>query len=69
MSGHLDSPDRKPSVMVLGVGGFAYSTAQILRDNGANVSTYFTRSYSHFPPTLAGPTYSAESFPSPRLLW
>jgi phosphoribosylamine---glycine ligase len=54
--------------MVLGVGGFAYSTAQILKDAGATVSTYLTRHYSHFAPTFAGQTYTREQFPSPLAL-
>jgi phosphoribosylamine---glycine ligase len=51
--------------MVLGVGAFAYSTAQILRDSGAAVSTYLTRDYGHYPPSLAGPTFNRAQFPSP----
>jgi phosphoribosylamine--glycine ligase len=51
--------------MVLGVGSFAHSTAQILKENGAAVSTYLTRDYGHYPPSLAGKTYSREQFPSP----
>jgi phosphoribosylamine-glycine ligase len=51
--------------MVLGVGSFAHSTAQILREAGAEVSTYLTRGYGHYPPALAGPTYRREQFPSP----
>jgi glutamate dehydrogenase/leucine dehydrogenase len=46
---------RAVSVMVLGVGSFAYSTAQILKEAGAKVSTYLTRNYGHYPPSLAGP--------------
>jgi phosphoribosylamine-glycine ligase len=45
----------KPSVIVLGVGSFAHSTAQILKDNGASVCTYLTRHYGHYAPSLAGP--------------
>lgn len=51
--------------MVLGVGSFAHSTAQILKHAGAAASTYLTRDYGHFPPSLAGPTYSREAFPNP----
>jgi phosphoribosylamine-glycine ligase len=51
--------------MVLGVGSFAHSTAQILKENGAAVSTYLTRDYGQYPPSLAGKTYSREQFPSP----
>ena len=53
------------SVMVLGVGSFAHSTAQILKEAGAKVSTCLTRDYGHYPPSLAGPTYRREQFPSP----
>src|SRR6266436_146409 len=53
------------SAMVLGVGAFAYSTAQILRESGAVVSTYLTRDYAHHAPALAGPTFHREQFPSP----
>jgi len=51
--------------MVLGVGAFAYSTAKILKDAGADVSTYLARNYGHYPPSLAGPTYHQNQFPSP----
>ncbi len=59
---------RRPSVMVLGVGSFAHSTAQNLADAGASVSTYLTRDYGHYAPSLAGPTYRREQFPSPAPL-
>jgi phosphoribosylamine--glycine ligase len=55
---------RPLSVMVLGVGAFAYSTTQILKETGARVSTYLTRGYAHYPPSLAGPTYRHDQFPS-----
>ena len=32
---------------------------------GARVSTYLTRDYGHYPPSLAGPTYHRNQFPSP----
>jgi len=54
--------------MILGVGAFAQSTAQILKDSGAAVSTYLTRDYSHYSPSLAGSTYSRDLFPSPAPL-
>jgi phosphoribosylamine-glycine ligase len=59
------STPRPLTVMVLGVGSFAQSTAQILKDAGARVSTYLTRNYGHYPPSLAGPTYKGDQFPSP----
>jgi phosphoribosylamine--glycine ligase len=61
--------NRQASVMVLGVGAFACSTAQILKDNGAEVATYLTRDYGHFPPSLVGPTYYRERFPNPCRLF
>lgn len=63
------TPARVPcSILVLGVGAFAHSTAQILKEAGANVSTYLTRPYGHYPPSLVGPTYTQEQFPSPCAL-
>lgn len=53
------------SVLVLGVGAFAHSTGQILKDSGANLSTYLTRSYAHHPASLVGPVFRPEQFPSP----
>ncbi len=47
-----------PNVMILGVGSFAHSIGTALADAGAKVSTYLTRNYGHFPPTLVGPTYT-----------
>jgi phosphoribosylamine-glycine ligase len=51
--------------MILGVGSFAQSIGQALADTGAKVSTYLTRNYGHFPPSLVGPVFSCDSFPSP----
>jgi phosphoribosylamine-glycine ligase len=59
------SKTRPISAMVLGVGAFAYSTAQILKESGADVATYLTRDYAHYPPSRAGPTFHREQFPSP----
>ena len=53
------------SALVLGVGSFAHSTGQILKESGARVATYLTRNYGHYPPSLVGPIYSREQFPSP----
>jgi phosphoribosylamine-glycine ligase len=50
---------------VLGVGAFAHSTGQILKDAGGRVTTWLTRNYGHYPPSLVGPTFSREQFPSP----
>src|SRR5580658_738730 len=54
-----------PVVMILGVGSFAHSIGTALADTGADVSTYLTRNYGHFPPTLAGRTFSRDAFSSP----
>jgi len=51
--------------MVLGVGSFAHSIGTALADAGANVSTYLTRNYGHYPPSLVGPAFSRAAFPSP----
>jgi phosphoribosylamine---glycine ligase len=56
---------RAPSIMVLGVGAFAHSTAQILADDGARVATWLTRNYGHFPPSLAGPTFASARYSNP----
>jgi phosphoribosylamine--glycine ligase len=53
------------NALVLGVGAFAYSTAQVLKDAGTNVSTWLTRNYGHFPPSLAGPVFNKDQFASP----
>jgi phosphoribosylamine-glycine ligase len=47
------------------VGSFAHSTGQILKDSGAAVATWLTRNYGHYPPSLAGPTYPQDLYPSP----
>src|SRR6266404_684616 len=65
MSGSFASAKQTTSTMVLGVGAFAYSTAQILKESGAAVATYLTRDYAHHAPSLAGPTYHRDQFPSP----
>jgi len=51
--------------MILGVGSFAHSIGRALKDAGATVTTYLTRDYGHFPPSLVGLVYSRDSFPSP----
>src|SRR6516165_3134601 len=52
----------------MGVGAFAHSTGQILKDAGAEVATYLSRSYAHYPPSLVGPVYRSEQVPSPASL-
>ncbi|HEX9045941.1 MAG TPA: phosphoribosylglycinamide synthetase C domain-containing protein [Verrucomicrobiae bacterium] len=53
------------SLMILGVGSFAHSIGQALADAGADVTTYLTRNYGHFAPTLVGKTISREAVPNP----
>ena len=60
-----NSVQATPAVMILGVGSFAHSIGAALADAGAKVSTYLTRNYGHFPPSLVGPTFSRNTFPSP----
>ena len=57
--------DARAGAMILGVGAFAHSIGTALNDAGATVSTYLTRPYGHFSPTLVGKAYASESFPSP----
>jgi phosphoribosylamine-glycine ligase len=59
------SARRPASILVMGVGAFAHSTAKILADDGAEVSTYLTRDYAHFAPSLAGPTWNRQAHPNP----
>ena len=58
-------PRQAGAFMVLGVGSFAHSIGTALADAGAEVSTYLTRNYGHFPPSLVGKTFSRDAFPSP----
>jgi phosphoribosylamine-glycine ligase len=51
--------------MVFGVGSFAHSHTRILRDAGADASTYLTRSYGHYSPSLAGEVFNTRDHPSP----
>ena len=52
-------------VMAFGVGAFTQGVLQILKSDGANVSTYLTRDYAHYSPSLAGKTYLPEVYPDP----
>jgi phosphoribosylamine---glycine ligase len=54
-----------PAVMILGVGSFAHSLGTALADAGAEVSTYLTRNYGHYSPSLVGKTFSRDTFSSP----
>src|SRR5512139_1790077 len=59
------SKSQPTNVMILGVGSFAHSIGTALADAGASVSTYLTRNYGHFSPSLVGKTFSRDTFPSP----
>jgi phosphoribosylamine-glycine ligase len=54
-----------PAVMILGVGSFAHSIGTTLAEAGVTISTYLTRNYGHFSPSLVGPTFSNNTYPSP----
>ncbi len=61
----IPEPKSAANVMILGVGSFAHSLGGALAGAGANVSTYLTRNYGHFSPSLVGKTFSRDAFPSP----
>lgn len=55
----------RPRVMALGVGAFTQGILRVLRENGAEVSTYLTRDYGHHAPALEGPIFAEREFPNP----
>ena len=55
----------RPAFLILGVGSFAHSLGRALADAGADVSTYLTRNYGHYSPSLVGKTFSRDAHPSP----
>ena len=63
----LTKPKPRPetSFLILGVGSFAHSIGAALSRAGARVSTYLTRNYGHYSPSLVGPTFSRQAHPSP----
>lgn len=56
------------SVLVLGVGAFTQGCLRALRHDGARVSAYLTRDYSHYGPRLEGPCVAAAAVPNPCAL-
>lgn len=54
-----------PKILVIGIGSFAQAMMQILKENGAEVYGYLNRDYGHYAPSLAGPVFLAERYPSP----
>jgi phosphoribosylamine-glycine ligase len=65
MSRKISGQKSAANVMILGVGSFAHSLGGALADAGASVSTYLTRNYGHFSPSLVGKTFLRDAFPSP----
>ena len=65
MSPKAPTPEASVNAMILGVGSFAHSLGTALADGGAVATTYLTRNYGHFSPTLVGKTFSHDAFPSP----
>lgn len=53
------------AVMVFGVGAFSQGVLRILKEAGAEVSTYLTRDYGHYGPMQEGQTYHKEYYPNP----
>lgn len=65
----MTSQTTKPvSVMGLGVGAFTQGMLRVLRENGAEVTTYLTRDYAHLPPSLEGPAFTMDQVPDPSAL-
>jgi phosphoribosylamine---glycine ligase len=59
------SKSRQLNIMALGVGAFTQSMLRILREHGANVCTYLTRSYAHYAPSCEGPVFDSAKIPDP----
>ena len=57
--------NKQTNVMVFGVGAFAQGVLRILKEAGAEVSTYLTRGYGHYGPIQEGPTHHPERHPNP----
>lgn len=51
--------------MAFGVGAFTQGILRVLRENGADVSTYLTRGYAHYAPAQEGPVFAEKDLPSP----
>lgn len=63
-----DSVDGKMKVIAFGVGAYTHGMLKVLRENEAEVSTYLTRDYAHYPPSLEGPTFDSAKMPNPCAL-
>ncbi|HUS37293.1 MAG TPA: phosphoribosylglycinamide synthetase C domain-containing protein [Verrucomicrobiae bacterium] len=58
----------KAKVMAFGVGAYTQGMLRVLRESGAHVSTYLTRAYAHYPPSLEGLTFDSAEIPNPCAL-
>jgi len=56
-------------VVVLGVGAFVQALLRVLREDGAEVRGYLTRSYAHYGPQCEAPCVTAAEMPDPRDWW
>jgi phosphoribosylamine-glycine ligase len=54
--------------MAFGVGAYTQGMLRVLRESGAAVSTYLTRNYAHYPPSLEGPTFDSAKISNPCAL-
>lgn len=54
--------------MAFGVGAYTQGMLRVLRESGADVSTYLTRTYAHYPPSLEGVTFDSAKIPNPCAL-
>lgn len=52
-------------IMIFGVGAFTQGMLRVLKENGADVSTYLTRDYAHYGPMVEGKTFHKEYYPNP----
>ena len=57
--------NKKYRIMVFGVGAFSQGVLRILKEAGAEVSTYLTRDYAHYGPMVEGKTFHKEYYPNP----
>jgi phosphoribosylamine--glycine ligase len=54
--------------MAFGVGAYTQGMLRVLRESGADVATFLTRNYAHYPPSLEGPTFDGTKIPNPCAL-
>jgi len=54
-----------PRIMLFGVGAFTQGLFRVLKEQGADVSTYLTRDYAHYGPMVEGQTFHKLYYPNP----